>query len=363
MVSPFLIFLLVSLPLINIPNQTIDTNPDVVKYYNSTVITLRPDYQYSTCPQEATSVILSEIPNALKNHRDAVIRFIGEYGYDELLSLRISVSENGIVPIYARDLPERIGGTTSVASSVGKVLAIWIEINCNVAYVSPSYRQAIILHEIYHALGLDHPPMSSPIELMNGLTRNSPPYPSSLNLYALWQLWFGKDQTSSVRLPPNIPYVQVLPYNYQMSQLEIAVKQLQFTLNNDIRRIDADITSLRNDVNNLKSVTGNLAKDLAELSNLKSVTNNLAKNQNYLQNQLTDMSNEMRNRTEDLQSRLNILGTEISRSLDRQALDIASLKQEVIRLNQELKLTVMVSVSLITAMVVLSFYMVRRGRA
>lgn len=350
MVSPFLVLFL-SLPLINISYQSIEVYPNTVKYYNSTVISIRPDYAGSTCSQEATLTILSEIPNALKNHRDAVIRFIGEYGYDEILNLKLSISENGIIPIYARNLPGKVGGRTSTLyTQEGEVLEIWIEIGCDVAYTSPNYRQAIILHEIYHALGLGHTLVPSTIELMNGLDRNSPPYPSSLDLYALWQLWFGNLQAESVRLPPNIPYVQVLPYNFQMSQIESSVRQLQFTIDNDIKRIYTNINSLRSDVNNLIELG---TRSSVEINDLRTVTDNLVKNQESLKSSLTELENRLSVRDADLLAKITGLRNEA----ENQAVEINSLKKEIENLNLQLKLF---TVALFVAVLSLSLLVFRR---
>jgi uncharacterized coiled-coil protein SlyX len=90
------------------------------------------------------------------------------------------------VVVVAKQLEENVAGATYLTTHTPVV----IELDCGLARTR--YKYVAILHELYHALGIGHVEPARYDELMGAPpTRAPPPYPSSLDALALWELWFS----------------------------------------------------------------------------------------------------------------------------------------------------------------------------
>jgi hypothetical protein len=185
------------------------------------------DREGSSCPYpEDVDRILGEgLEAAFRNHLGAMMRFVGEFGpqYARLLELRFERTDNrdgASVVVVAKQLEENVAGATYLTTHTPVV----IELDCGLARTR--YKYVAILHELYHALGIGHVEPARYDELMGAPpTRAPPPYPSSLDALALWELWFsGRTYRPGVEvmftIPSGFPYVVLLPYDATIRELE-----------------------------------------------------------------------------------------------------------------------------------------------
>jgi hypothetical protein len=185
------------------------------------------DREGSSCPYpEDVDRILGEgLEAAFRNHLGAMMRLVGEFGpqYARLLELRFERTDNrdgASVVVVAKQLEENVAGATYLTTHTPVV----IELDCGLAITR--YKYVAILHELYHALGLGHVEPARYDELMGAPpTRAPPPYPSSLDALALWELWFsGRTYRPGVEvmftIPSGFPYVVLLPYDATIRELE-----------------------------------------------------------------------------------------------------------------------------------------------
>ena len=191
----------------------------------SLTVWLYLDRDASRCddPRAVDTIITEGVERALRNHRLAMMRFVGEFGprYDDLLRLRLAWTDSreraGII-IAVKLLEEGAAGLTVM----GAPPVIYYD--CRLAG-HPQLMAWVALHELYHALGLGH---ADTAELMGDSVDE---YPSSLDALALWELWFSGNTyaagVTSYTLPSGFPYVLLLPYNETISQLQGEVSDLR----------------------------------------------------------------------------------------------------------------------------------------
>ncbi|MEM2003710.1 MAG: hypothetical protein QXQ37_03550 [Nitrososphaerota archaeon] len=287
------------------------------------------------CP-ESEERIVSQLPVVFETHRQAVIRFIAEMGkeYDKLLSIQFELTDDkshADVLFRVEDLePPGVGYALlgSGASVVG--------IDCDVAENEIVTKQ-VILHEFYHVLGLGHSkdcPMW--LEMMCGGGADTP-YPTSLDLMAIYAKYFvypaSEGEVLWYSLPDNVPYVLVMPYNVSLQQLEAQISrlskenyELRYDLRNDILRIDNEIyrhskaigdlntkiSDVEQNVSGLEQKVNSLENDFTQRLNVQSaVIGNMQNDLSTLQaeqselratiNQLSELSGELKRQLDVLQ--------------------------------------------------------------
>jgi predicted nucleic acid-binding Zn-ribbon protein len=217
------------------------------------------DRSASLCddPRAIDTIITEGVEKALRNHRLAMLRFVGEFGprYDDLLRLKFAWTDRreraGII-IVAKDIGYT-GGRVLVSGGAAPI----IEYSCDLA--GHALLIHVALHELYHALGLGH---ANTAELMGD---GADEYPSSLDALALWELWFsGNTYTAdevNYTLPPGFPYVLLLPYNETISQLQGEVSDLR----NRLGTLTTISEQQRREIDSLNQILKQLQNDIVVL--------------------------------------------------------------------------------------------------
>jgi uncharacterized coiled-coil protein SlyX len=201
------------------------------------------DREGSSCPypKDVDRILGACIEEAFRNHLGAMMRFVGELGpqYAGLLELRLERTDNrdgASVVVVVKQLEGNIAGVTYLSIDAPVV----IELDCGLGrppHSAMAILTMVILHELYHALGIGHVEPARFNKLMGAPPGPAPPpFPSSLDALALWELWFsGNTYTAdevnytlpNYTLPGGFPYVLLLPYNETISQLQGEVSDLR----------------------------------------------------------------------------------------------------------------------------------------
>lgn len=311
----------------------VPTPPEVLIYVERTGI----------CTSEDR--IISQLPTVFQIHRDAVLRFITELGerYDQLLDVKFKIinSERAAHVIFrAKKLEPPIIGQTFI----GDTLPLEVEIDCGLASYPDFYMQAIILHELYHTLGIGHIRNDVSGDLMGGPISDvrRPVYPTTLTLYAIYLRYFGglSNAKTSIQLPSSIPYVQSRPFSESIEYLSKQVESLSrdlsryMTAYEEAKQIIAnDIASLRNDVVFLRNTTEMLE---SRINGTESKVDSLGSQLSDVVTQVSNLGGEVSSLKEGQRSISESLSG-IKASLDRSGREIELLRGSLTALSAELE--------------------------
>jgi prefoldin subunit 5 len=332
----FLLVLLVSAPVIPVtapPRIWIDPWSKVG--HDNFVIYVYPNLD-SDCPNmdSVEKLLGPTLDLILSIHRDASLRFVSEFGYkyDGLLLLRFQRTndeQKASIKIYAKNISPDIayiGG--------GKIV-----IDCKVADASLNDQVSVLLHELYHGLGVGHVEPHNEYDFMSGGGRYNM-YPTSLDLYAVWLVWFsGKYDNAPpsggviwVTLPDEIEYVQLEPFSSTINRLLSQNEDLKatvFNLRRDIKNLGEERDMYRREVENLTSVNEALRQ---EVSDLERTVNDLGRKLADREETIGRLSD----RVSHLSNELSSASARIS-SLESQVEKLESLKSSLESENELLR--------------------------
>jgi len=299
------------------------------------------DRSASRCdnPRAIDTIITGGVEKALRNHRLATIRFVGEFGprYDDLLRLRFAWTDSreraGII-IVAKDIGYT-GGRMLVSGGAVPI----VEYSCDLA--GHTFLIHVALHELYHALGLGH---ANTAELMGD---GADEYPSSLDALALWELWFsGNTYTAdevNYTLPPGFPYVLLLPYNETISQLQGEVSDLQnrlgtlTTISEQQRReIDGLNQKLKQLQNDIVVLEQNLTASREEITRLSAKNEALGAENARLSGRVGELESLLAGREAAL-ANVSRVAEGLRAALGEREGQVASLVAKVAELQEKLK--------------------------
>jgi predicted nucleic acid-binding Zn-ribbon protein len=299
------------------------------------------DRDASLCddPRAVDTIITEGVERALRNHRLAMIRFVGEFGprYDDLLRLRFAWTDSreraGII-IVAKDIGYT-GGRVLVSGGAVPI----VEYSCDLA--GHTFLIHVALHELYHALGLGH---ADTAELMGS---GADEYPSSLDALALWELWFsGNTYTAdevNYTLPPGFPYVLLLPYNETISQLQGEVSDLQnrlgtlTTISEQQRReIDGLNHKLKQLQNDIVVLEQNLTASREEITRLSAKNEALGAENARLSGRVGELESLLAGREAAL-ANVSRVAEGLRAALGEREGQVASLVAKVAELQEKLK--------------------------
>jgi len=307
--SLFLLFLLVSAPVIPVtapPRIWIDPN---FRASENFVIYVYPSLD-SDCPNmnSVEKLLGPTLDLILSIHRDASLRFVSEFGYkyDGLLLLKFEKTndrQRADIKIYVKEIsPDIAYYATSKYSKE-------ILVDCEVADASLNDQVSVLLHELYHGLGVGHIEPNNEYDLMGGVGRYNM-YPTSLDLYAVWLVWFsGKYDNAPpsggviwVTLPDEIEYVQLEPFSSTINRLLSQNEDLKatvFNLRRDIKNLGEERDTYRREVENLTTVNEALRQEVSDLERtVNDLGRKLAEREETigrLNDKVSSLSNELSN--------------------------------------------------------------------
>lgn len=309
-VAGLLLMLVLTLPQIPVEPPLLAIDVTWVKL----PVMVYADYQGSKCSPEENRAILDIVPMALEIHYQSNIRYIAEFVRESYI-IEVKQTSNpsqAQVTLTAEKLDRAAGIAT--ATTWDPITSTWkdvrIKLDCMMARAIPEARITVFLHELYHTLGVGHPDEGNMYELMGGAAWNMTVYPSTLDFYALYAVRRTMTKTY-VRLPSNIPYVMLEPYNVTLSKLAGRVGELETRLNQttlQLRLSEQEVEALRKTLENDVAVLDSRV-DVIEgrLENVEATLYNVREDNSMFKQQFQTVDKELKSQA----SRLDSIAAEV----------------------------------------------------
>jgi len=230
----------------------------------------------TSCPADAAPLFMDSLRIALRNFNGSIDAFISMYPgkFDSLALLKPVLTDRegeATITVILEQLGEGKAGFAELPVGDHHLLpGARVHYDCEVVLEPSTQPVNVILHELLHAFGLGHSnfmELNGVRELMSPEGRPTDPviYPSTLDLYALYAIWFGGYEGRTIALPPWLEYEMVYPSTRpggaEIAELEERIEALEKgyrTLNLTIASIDLDIALIHREVEGLGRKVGEL---------------------------------------------------------------------------------------------------------
>ena len=265
------------------------------------------------CPPEFNEVLKKTLDVALIFLRKSVWRFMEENDgrYDKFIQFRLEYTTNpkeAHVIVTGGQLEEGVAGEAVITTVDGKMVPpSEIVYDCDVVLrpMVPAFN--IVLHELLHGLGLGHTyfdKVDNQWEIMAETKREGEPtiYVSTLDLHALYQIWFKKYHADKVSLPQDLEFREVKPYVVELEEL----KKIYEELHQKYGVLEEEIASLKDDLKILEERVEKLEQNMTTIStrvsSLEKKATNLEEKTEALSETVETISSEVSQMAEGLES-------------------------------------------------------------
>jgi len=226
-----------------------------------------------TCPQEFNDVLKKTLDVAMILLRKSIWRFMEENDgeYDKFIEFRLEYTDNpqeAHIIIMGDQLGEEVAGETIIATVGGMMVPpTKIRYDCEVVLkpLVPAFN--VVLHELLHGVGLGHAyfdRVGDQWEIMAETKRKGEPtiYVSTLDLHALYQIWFNNYRGDGVSLPRNLEFREVKPYVVELEEL----KKIYEELHQKYGVLEEEVASLKDDLKILERRVEGLEQTVTAIS-------------------------------------------------------------------------------------------------
>jgi len=318
-----------------------------------------------TCPPEFNKVLKKTLDVTLILLRKSIWRFMEENDgkYDAFIAFRLEYTNNpqdAQIIVTGDQLEEGVAGETWIGMIDGELVPpTEIYYDCEVVLkpIVPAFN--VVLHELLHGLGLGHAyfdKVGDQWEIMAEVRREGEPtiYVSTLDLHALYQIWFTKYHGNRVDLPQDLEFREVKPYVVELEEL----KKIYEELHQKYGVLEEEVASLKDDLKILEKRVEKLERNMTTISTrvsfLEKMATSLEKKAEALSETVETISSEVSQVAEGLESvnttirewmgevrsSLKILSTQISenqREIQEHSQLLASQRQAIESLNISLQ--------------------------
>jgi len=325
-----------------------------------------------TCPYH--DKIVQTFYEELLVFRKAVFRFVAEHPeYSKLARIEfVNVSSPEEADVTLR-VTKGTNESGVLMYRIGSDKPNEIQIDCWYPPRTGEDFPSIMLHEIFHALGIGHAGQQytskGEPELMYFISGKT--YPSTLDLYALHELYFGEikfddNYKTSITLPEDLEYKMVVPYDVELQQLREENQKLRSDLsdvqvrldrlNDVINRLTNENKALKQQVSVLKKSVESLEEQLGQSEAVKS---NLEQQLAQAQNEILKLQDEVSRLQEDAIA-LQALNNKLQTENDLLTSENQSLRQQLQQANQMIQALAILAICL-TAITLVMITVKRRG--
>ena len=323
--------------------QPASSDPVIKVYWNYTLP--------SGCRKDDVETLFQALMEMQVLLKKSIYRFISEHPneFDELALLRfenVSNPEEAEVIYGVYLLPEgEVGGEVQIVTPIGT--EPWkLFLDCKLTRMPLSLRLRVVMHELMHTLGLGHVhEHGSGFEVMLANAKNVEEYgyyPSTLDLYAIYQTMFKKNRERIVTLPEWMEWEPIKPYDEELQELQQKLKDDETKISLLGERIDIlidDIRKIKRERDSLRSNISAFQERIKALETAKS----------YLNQSLSKALETIKSQGQEIQT--------LQASLSRAEAEKQVLKRRLQQANQIILALAILVVSL-TAVAVITF---RRG--
>jgi len=295
------------------------------------------------CPTEFNQVLKKTLDTAIALLRKSIWRFMEENDgkFDEMVNFRIEYvndPEKAQIIITGKDLEEGVLGETWVwVNDRNEMMHADIYYDCDVVLrpVTPAFN--VVLHELLHGLGLGHTQfdhIGDQWEIMAEYKREGEPtiYVSSLDLYALHQIWYTNYRRNTIALSKDLEFREIKPYVIELEEL----KQIYEELHQKYGVLEEEVASLKDDLKILEKRVEKLEQNMTTIStrvsSLENKATSLEEKAEVLSETMKTISSEVTQVAEGLESvntTMNKWMVEVGGSLETLSTQISENKREI----------------------------------